>query len=443
MSVLRNRLVFLVVAAALATACTEKLDSGSACPALCPVEQLGIQDTTLVGVVLDSTVYHFPAIGAEAQIPLVTRIDGSLDVRAALRFDTLPYSYNSKADTVTVDSIAFIDSTKLHFRIDTTIAVLSDSITFGAYDIDTTGVPDTLGAPLAPLYRTDRLLGTAKFSKATIGDTAALVIRLDDSKVLAKILTKTRLRIGLQVLDAKNLTVPLRASNSGAGPVLSFRASRIVGAPTPADSADSILVALQSNSPTTDATIANNIRDYAVIVRGTPPPPPNAISIGGLPASRAYLRFDVPQRLLDSTQIVRATLRLTQLPSPTALPNDSLTIAFWMGTASSRVTDVALASSLHESLVALGDGTVVYGSANVRPKTYALTDSAMRTIEVAGLLRNWFKVAVTDRPHALIIQSFTEGTRPLEIRFASIENAAAIRPTLQITYVPRATAGVP
>ena len=446
MSVLRNRLVFLVVATTLAIACTEKLDSGTACPALCPVEQLGISDTTIEGVAFDSTVGRFPVLGAEAQIPLVTREDGSLDVRAALRFDSLPITYKSKATPVppdTIDSIAFVDSSKLSFFVDTTIARLADSITFGAFDIDTIGIADTATGPLAALYRADRLLGSARFSRARLGDTAALVIRLDDAKVLAKIRTSRRLRIGLRLLETRNLTVPFRTTNGSTGAVLSFRPSRIATGPTPADSVSPLARSTLSGTPEDDFTAAGLLRDYAVIVRGTPPPPPQVISVGGLPAARGYLRFDIPRRLLDSTQIVRATLRLTQLRSPTALPGDSLTIAFWMGTASARVQDVALAAAFHESLVQLQDGSFIYGVANVRPKTYATIDSATRTIEVAGLLRAWFKVDPADRPHALIVQSFTEGTRPLELRFASREAAAALRPALQITYVPRATAGVP
>ena len=446
MSVLRNRLVLMAAAAVVATACTEKLDSGSACPALCPVEQLGIQDTTIEGVTFDTTVGRFPPIGSESEIPLVKRTDGALDVRAALRFDTLPYTYASKVTHVppdTVDTIASLDSAKLSFRVDTTMSLLADSVTFGAYDIDTTGVADTVTAPLAQLFRPDRLLGTARFSRATISDTAALVIKLDDAKLLAKVQAKTRLRVGIQLLDAANLTVPLRASNGGSPPTISFRPSRVATGPTVADSTNFIVIVLQSKTPADDENLAFNLSDYSLVVRGTPPIPVGVLGVGGLPANRSYLRFDIPQRLLDSTQIVRATLRLTQLPSPTALPDDSLSIAFWMGTASALVTDHVLAVQLHESIIQASDGSVRYGVANVRPKAFATSEGATRAIEVAGLLRAWFQVKPTDRPHALILQSFVEGIRPGELRFASREAAAALRPTLQITYVPRATAGVP
>jgi hypothetical protein len=37
----------------------------------------------------------------------------------------------------------------------------------------------------------------------------------------------------------------------------------------------------------------------------------------------------------------------------------------------------------------------------------------------------------------------TEGVSPIELRFASLEAAASLRPSLQITYVPRNAPGVP
>ena len=37
----------------------------------------------------------------------------------------------------------------------------------------------------------------------------------------------------------------------------------------------------------------------------------------------------------------------------------------------------------------------------------------------------------------------TEGSSPVELRFASLEAAANLRPSLQITYVPRNAPGIP
>ena len=89
MSVWRKYVV-LLAAALGAAACTEKLGSGRACPALCPIEEVGIVDTTIAGVVLDTTVYPGPAIGSERTVLLLTRTDGALDLRGVFRFDSLP-----------------------------------------------------------------------------------------------------------------------------------------------------------------------------------------------------------------------------------------------------------------------------------------------------------------------------------------------------------------
>jgi hypothetical protein len=50
---------------------------------------------------------------------------------------------------------------------------------------------------------------------------------------------------------------------------------------------------------------------------------------------------------------------------------------------------------------------------------------------------------VTKQPHAIVLSLPTEGTFPIELRFSSLEAPAALRPSLQITYVPRNAPGIP
>ena len=50
------------------------------------------------------------------------------------------------------------------------------------------------------------------------------------------------------------------------------------------------------------------------------------LGVGGLPAQRTYLRFDIPTRLIDSATVVRATLMLTQVPTNSVDATDSLTM---------------------------------------------------------------------------------------------------------------------
>ena len=46
------------------------------------------------------------------------------------------------------------------------------------------------------------------------------------------------------------------------------------------------------------------------------------LAVGGSPAARALLRFDIPPRIRDSASIVRATLELTPVAPITGLPTD-------------------------------------------------------------------------------------------------------------------------
>ena len=50
---------------------------------------------------------------------------------------------------------------------------------------------------------------------------------------------------------------------------------------------------------------------------------------------------------------------------------------------------------------------------------------------------------MTKQPHAIVLSLPTEGTSILELRFSSLEAAANLRPSLQITYVPRNAPGIP
>ena len=47
-------------------ACTEDIESGAACPTLCPGQQLDIIDTVITpAVVLDTTIGDFPLLGLD------------------------------------------------------------------------------------------------------------------------------------------------------------------------------------------------------------------------------------------------------------------------------------------------------------------------------------------------------------------------------------------
>ena len=59
----------LFTASTVVAACTENLEGGAACPALCPEQSEQFRDTTIDAVALDSSVGGFPALEVFAVTP--------------------------------------------------------------------------------------------------------------------------------------------------------------------------------------------------------------------------------------------------------------------------------------------------------------------------------------------------------------------------------------
>ena len=447
MSVWRKYVV-LLAAALGAAACTEKLDSGRACPALCPIEGIGIADTTIEGVVLDTTVYPGPPIGSEATVLLLTRTDGALDMRGVFRFDTLPKVFVKKPPkgTTTPDTthyeIKALKGAKLIVQGDTMSSappLPTDSVTIVAYDVDTSGVVDSAVAPVAALFTPAREIGRRRIRAEAVRDTFS--IPLSNDAVLAKVQSHTALRIGLRIESGGNTAVSITSSDGGNFASVHFFPS----ATTDTTQADSLMtVTINTLEPAEDAQQASFLRDYTLVVKGNPPPPVGQLAVGGIRGRRVYMAFDIPKRLLDSTQVVRATLRINQLRSPLASAADTGQLEVLIGTALSSVTDLTKRALFHEPLGFDPTLKVFYGQASgLRALNLKADTTATRAIEVAPILRQWAGTDVTKQPHAIVLALPTEGNSPVELRFASLEAAANLRPSLQITYVPRNAPGIP
>jgi hypothetical protein len=207
------------------------------------------------------------------------------------------------------------------------------------------------------------------------------------------------------------------------------------------DGVDDSLIVFTSVGPTSrtpggvGSPIAAELRDYLLVARGTPPVPSNQLGVGGLPGRRSYLRFDIPQRLIDSTTIVRATLELTQLPNR-LYPGDTARITVYpqMVLAGALVTDPARAALILSPPRSFGVDSLL-----LLPG-----DSGVVMLQLVDLVRRAWATAPADTlPRALVLRARTEGALPAELRFFSREAAESVRPRLRLSYVPRIDFGLP
>jgi len=411
----------MVLAAVVLTgACAERQDGGEVCPALCPEQSIPTRDTVIEAIGVSATVSSYPARGSEPTLLLAKRGD-SLDTRAVIRFDSIPSRYRRSASDTTTLPITFVDSAELRLRIDTSGTRATTPVTVSVYDVDTTAA-DSSTAALVALFRADRLVGSATFDTAALKDT--LRVKVDTAFLRQRIVGRQRVRFGVQVTSSESVQLRVFSSLSEAGPQLVFDPS--------ADTATRVgSYRPVSLTPEENEALARDLADFTLIVTGSDDPviTPNVLRVGGLPSSRGYLRFELPESIVDSGTVVRATLTLTQIPSLRFDSAQRVTLYAHPSIAS------AVISAPDKAALLIG---AVEDSAQVMPNGAGLIE-----FELVRLFRRWRGTKAVDQPRVLILRASTEGISPVELRIHDVNAASGLRPRLRITYVPRVDFGLP
>lgn len=407
-----------ILTAIIAAACTEKLDNSAGCPILCPDQGGDIQTVTLDAVSFDSTVSALTGQGTELSLLLATRGD-TLDSRAVIRFDTIPDRYRRPgADTTSIE-VTTVDSAFLRLRVDTAGGKIPATLALDLYDVNSTA-PDTAVDEIAALFTPSRLITSTTFASSQLKDTINIPIPSD--AILAR--KGSRFRIGIRARSNESVQLRLLSQEGAGSPsVLSYRVS-------PDTTIAKVVLAPTSRTPLNQPILAQSFGDYTLLVKGTATGSPSELNIGGLPARRVYMRFNIPAFIIDSVDVVRATLLLTQKATGGLDPGDTVKIIPNVGLAASSVTDVAKAAQIA--------ATVTTDTLKVTP-----SGSGLKLLELANVIAIWRTQNVTDTPRSLVLISTLEGTSPLEARFYPIEAAPDKRPRLRISYSSRKATGLP
>ena len=425
--------VFAVLLAAGAGACAESLDSGAGCPRLCPAQGLAVLDTLINPVlVFDSTFSGYPEIGSEQEILLATRGD-TLESRGVIRFDTLTTLFIPSGDTTvdTLQSIVHVDSAYLRIIIDTVRARLPDQIRFELFDVEDTLALDTLSGPVNAHFSTDRLIGGITVKRAFLPETLSIPI-IGDS-LLRKLRTSARLRVGIRVDGSGPVWLRIGTLEGSAPAQLRYKGSN--------DPTISIFVINPSSGTPNTGTeqgIRTALADYTILAKNAIPQFGNTMNVGGNPGRRAYLRFNIPSHILDSSTIIRASLYLTQRPIPYGDKRDTMTIHAHVVLASSTVRDLRRAANIISST-----GLDVTDSLLVSPR-----DSGLKTIDMFALLRAWraqgqSTTILLPPTRSIVLRASPENVLPFEASFYSSNGPVSVRPAMRISYIPSITFGVP
>jgi hypothetical protein len=332
-------------------------------------------------------------------------------------------------DTLT-GAVVQVDSLRLILAIsrrdtsarDTRVALFRLPLTLDS----TTTFADVAGDFTAPPLRSvniDSLIALPTRKDTVTGDSVVVdtttgavtvVMRFDSSEVGYTVADSGKLGFGIRV-SADTAAAPGRASLAfgagDAGPILSW------------------FVRVDSLG---FATVPRGIGARAVFDTYVfdPPPAPldSSLAVGGVPSARSLLRVTVPQQLRDSTQVIRATLVLVPVQALAGAAADSVRLL-----AQRVAADIGAKSPLAGPQFPGDDA--YFGATRVLP---GVMDTVR--IDITAVVRRW--QADTTLPTLEFLRTDAEGGTVGEIRFASTR-FPALRPTLQVTYVPRFPFGLP
>jgi hypothetical protein len=407
----------------VASGCSENLDGSSGCPLTCTDQAVQLQTVTLDAVQVDSTVLGGLGKGTEPQMLIASRGD-TLDTRVIIRFDTLPSTSKTTAKD-TAAPITYLENAVLTLQIDSAAVAVGAPVTLSIYDIDdSTAVDDTSATALTPLFTPSRLIVAQQFAPGAVVD--SLKIQLPSAFMLAKAQAHARLRLGLQLSSTKSVQFRIFAQESNFGAILSTRTS-------PDTTVAPVLMSAYSKTPTGNVSIAQSLADFSIVVKGTQAPPAGTLAIGGLPGTRAYLRFDIPSAISDSSLVIAATLLLTQQPGVSPDPADSMLIQPILVLAGKSVTDPARAAQITAPITVLG----------LSPLSTTPGSTGVKEIQIGPTFQYWSVQTADELPRAIVLQSAAEDYSAQQALFYSSSSDPALRPKLRISYTPRSRIGIP
>jgi hypothetical protein len=445
----RQRLLPLLGLTLLAlAACQENLSEGAACPTLCPGQQLEVHDTVLVAdQVFDSTVLvtGMPPLGTETNLLEARYADAqgdSIESGAVLRYDSLQRNFPQPDTTKEPFPVVSVSAASLQFTSTPDTSIIRDSLRFEVIDVDA-NVPDLDTATIHQLLLTRPALGTLNVKKDSVASVHS--VPLDTTFIRQHVVAGQRIRLGVRLFsyghdatgNAQVGITPITSTSNTTGAQTGPSLQYMGHAAAPAT--DSLQFVNYSVSKSSGGPEFKYLANYQLILKGSPPPPPNVVSVGGLPSTRLYLRFTLPGTLIDSsTTIVRATLLLHQQGDPTFSRVDSISLTPRVVVASPIVTDVSKAA-----LLLAAPTTVPLLSVRVNPNETRI-DTLALVSKTANLVTLWRAEGPRLMQRAIVLQSSGEGRDAR--RFLIYPNSAptdSLRPRLHLTYIPRSGFGLP
>jgi hypothetical protein len=371
------------------------------CPAFCPPERVSVIDSILSNNIERDTAvegYVLPWEAGGLQLVSDSTAPVLQESRAVIRFRQFPDSVLQTAGGTIMAPVVQVDSFSLQ------LPVRDRSLLHTGLELVVYRLPVTVDSAASFVDLDPYFADSAQIAIIPVGDSVVdsiLTTVLDTSAFPTFDQDGRRAAVGVEVRAPAGAVLTLGSVNANDGAVLQ-RYMQV-------DSAGTIVHRADGKLPELDTFVGPPQGD----------PGPGILQVGGSPSARALLRINLPARIIDSSTIVRATLLLLPAAPVFGGPGDSLRII-----AAGVGVDIGPKSPV---LSVAGD-SLAHLLATVAPGS---TDTVR--LDVTTLFVGWANDSTSAR--TLMLRAVPEGNGFAELWFGS-SAAGALRPLLQVTFVP-------
>lgn len=425
----RHRLLLVLTGLGLAAlACTEDVTSPAVCPGFCPGNEIVTVESVFSSIIDRDSSFQGYVEAARSPVMLAASLPG-VDSRPI--FETQPIStrwrIGTDSDTTTgplvMDSIRLsltllrltsparnvrLAFYRLPLGLDSTSSFAGLDPAFAAAPVRVVNIDSLLAQP----GLRDSVTGDSVVSIDTVRRSAVVSLMFDTTQIPFVPADSGRVAIGVRVAADSQAALALGSTEGVEAPRITWY-NRV-------DSAGVLL----SRTPQTQG-----VRFDSFVFDPPQPAPDSTLVVGGMPTSRALLRFGLPRGIRDSTQIIRATLFLVPAGPIEGLPSDTFFLMV-----RHLAADLGAKSPIAADTLA--------------PRSPLLTPGVLDTvrIEVTSLLRRWqidttaptaayLQLLAADRSDSTFVGG-AEGGAFTRVRIYG-SRTPAWRPALRLTFVPR------
>lgn len=295
-----------------AIACQENVVAPGVCPDFCPQGNLDVRDTILNNVILSDSFFEGYKLAHEAtelQISSPGGSSGDAESRALIVFFPFSVIYTG-SDTTVGDTIRQTDSIRVSVLVTRRNTDASGAMLV-LHRIPLTVDSATTFADMEPYFADSMMIGSAAIPDTLVNGTVDVTAPISAFPNFGP--DSLQLAVGMRIAASGPAFVSLPSLED----TVAVSISRFVQVDS-----GSVRVT-RSDVPRTSLFDTFVLNDTATTGSGI-------LRIGGVPAARAHLRTGLPSRIVDSTQVVRATLLLVPARPALGAPSDTFQIAAYI-----------------------------------------------------------------------------------------------------------------